>query len=192
MLLLCWDTIPNHHFDFEKNDANDPPQDLNPTQDAFMADTMHNKDLEEDLCFVDMHDFHQLQSHFDELNKVHAKLNQNKIIFMKLVKIFMSFMQQPSVIRNASLPQASASPLPTSSLYGTHTTLLEIFIKDTLELIKNLKPPIFKNENKERNKDNVDTFLRKWAKTHDMQATHDKIKPRHTCAYHLRVRPTSK
>ena len=89
------------------------------------------------------------------------------------------------------MPRASASPLhapshapshESASLHNAHTHNfpIESSTKD-MELLKNLKPPIFKGEDKERNKDNVDTFLSKWAEIHDMRGTHDHLKPRHTC-----------
>ncbi|MCO5589197.1 hypothetical protein L7F22_043163 [Adiantum nelumboides] len=48
-------------------------------------------------------------------------------------------------------------------------------------MLKNMKPPVYKGEDKDRNKDAVNTFLSKWAEIHNMRRTHDAMKPRHTC-----------
>ena len=41
---------------------------------------------------------------------------------------------------------------------------------------KNIKPPIFKGEEKERNKDVVNTFLHKWTGLHDLRRTSDGVR----------------
>ena len=99
---------------------------------------------------------------------------------MNILANFMSI-QHPCATKNAFVPQAPASPLHAPSMHETHTLSIEDPIKETTELIKNLKPPIFKGEDKEWNKDNVDTFLSKCVKTHAMRGTHDHNKPCHTC-----------
>ena len=63
----------------------------------------------------------------------------------------------------------------------THMVFIEDPTKETREVLKNLKPPIFKGEDKERNKDNVDTFLSKWGDIHTMRGTMDHNKLHHTC-----------
>ena len=41
---------------------------------------------------------------------------------------------------------------------------------------KNIKLPIFKGEEKERNKDAVNTFLHKWTGLHDLRHTPDSVR----------------
>ena len=99
-----------------------------------------------------------MQSHSNDLNTSHATLNKNVKMLMELLKEIMS-MQQLSVARNSSFPQANSSPLHTPSLYYTHTTPLKDPIKETIELIKNLKPPIFSGEDKKIMKGNFRHIL---------------------------------
>ena len=44
---------------------------------------------------------------------------------------------------------------------------------EMVALLKNTKPPIFKGEDKERNKDAVNTFLHKWGLLHALRHTPD-------------------
>ena len=54
--------------------------------------------------------------------------------------------------------------------------------KVTAEVLKSLKPPSIKGEDKQQNKDIVDTFLSKWAKIRViMHGTHDQNKLCPTC-----------
>ena len=97
-------------------------------------------------------------------------------------------------------PSAHATSLPPSSsthaqgmqgMQGTHMNMqgmhdinmvsADVPAKETLEVLKNLTPPMFKGEDNEQNKDTVDTFLSKWGEIHQMRGTSDKKKPLHTC-----------
>ena len=64
-------------------------------------------------------------------------------------------------------PHPSLAHAP--SMQDTHMVSVEDPTKETVEVLKNLKPPGFKGENKERNKDIVDTFLSKWGVIHQMR-----------------------
>ena len=65
-------------------------------------------------------------------------------------------------------------------MQNTHMVSTDEPAKEIVEVLKNLKPPGFKGEDKEQNKDTIDTFLSKWGEIHDMRGTLDKNKPRHT------------
>ena len=66
------------------------------------------------------------------------------------------------------------------SLKDTHMVSTDEPAKETVEVLKNLKPPGLKGKDNERNKDTVDTFLSKWGETHQMRGTIDNNKPHHT------------
>ena len=173
------DVNPSIQFDFEE-EAHDAPMDSNPTVDVRMADTEQDKELRDDIGLVDMHAFNQLQARFDTLANNHATLNENVTKLTELVKNWMTSFPQTRLLGDAPLPGASASPKTPPSLSIGLDNPLEVNTKETMELLKNMKPPVFKGEEKERNKDAVDTFLSKWAEIHDMRNTHDKVKPLHT------------
>ena len=45
--------------------------------------------------------------------------------------------------------------------------------KDKVDLLKNMTPPVFKGEDRERNKDAVNTYLHKWNDLHTLRNTPD-------------------
>ena len=70
----------------------------------------------------------------------------------------MTSFPQIRVLGDAPWPGASASPIIPPSLSIGLDNPLEVNTKETMELLKNMKPPIFKGEEKEQNKDAIDTF----------------------------------
>ena len=97
------DISPSHHFDFEENaprreefpPLNSPRQ--APTQDASRENPPTSLDLESmsddeedmgDLNYVDIDDFVQLQTCFDNLSKSHDALNQIVTMLTKLITNF--------------------------------------------------------------------------------------------------------
>ena len=138
-----------HHFDFEDNEPLNShqvsPREANPTpsMDIPMLESMWDDDLDENLGFVDINSFCQLQSCFENLSKSHANLNQNVIMFTKFLTN--SINNQPvHATRNASMPRALASPLHAHSMHDTHTLSIGDPTIEIAQLLKNLKPLVFK------------------------------------------------
>ncbi|MCO5582166.1 hypothetical protein L7F22_036056 [Adiantum nelumboides] len=172
------DVSPSHQFDFEEDEAHDHVADQPPPLDASMVDTTHvdacmeHSEDDDDLGnegLVDMITFLRLQSRFEALSNSHETLNQNVTMLTELIKKFRSSMQPPHAMANAPMPRASASPsslpnvlgnanMPRATASPSHAPILDTHLdiptKDTTELLKNLKPPVFKGEDRERNKDN--------------------------------------
>jgi len=48
--------------------------------------------------------------------------------------------------------------------------------QDGAHLFKHMKPPVFKGEDRDRNKDTVMTFLRKWRDVHDLRKPEESVK----------------
>ena len=211
------DVSPSHHFDFEETTQNAPrneevpPQNsprATPPQDSSRENPPPSLDLEsmsdddEDLGYVDIDDFVQLQNCFDNLSKSHDTLNQNVTMLTELTTNFIK-MNPPQDAGHAhmhahagtslAVPPPHASPtitVPSPHVPTTHVTTMQdthmVFVEDptkltTAKVLKNLKPPGFKGEDKEQNKDTVDTFLSKWGEIHKMRGTMEHNKPLHTC-----------
>ena len=95
-----FDLSPLHKFDFKENatpqEAPPPPNSSHeaPTQDASRENPPPSLDLEsmsdddEELGFVDIDDFVQLQNRFDVLSKSHDALNQNVTMLTELLTNF--------------------------------------------------------------------------------------------------------
>ena len=94
------DLSPSHKFDFEENatpqEAPPPPNSSHeaPTQDASRENPPPSLDLEsvsddeDDLGYVDIDDFVQLQTRFDTLSKSHDAHNQNVTMLTELITNF--------------------------------------------------------------------------------------------------------
>ena len=48
--------------------------------------------------------------------------------------------------------------------------------QDGVHLFKHMKPPIFRGEDKDRNKDSVMTFLQKWRDVHNLRKAEEPVK----------------
>ena len=67
-----------------------------------------------------------------------------------------------------------SSPIYAQDMQGmqdTHMVLTNKPAKETVEVLKNLKPLGFKGEEKERNKNTIKTFLSRWGEINDMRGT---------------------
>ena len=94
------DLSPSHKFDFddtatphEAPPPHDSPREPS-AQDASQENPPPSSDLEsmlddnEELGFVDIDDFVQLQNHFDVLNKSHKTLNQDVTMLTEFITNF--------------------------------------------------------------------------------------------------------
>ena len=131
------------------------------------------------MGFVEIDDFVQLQNCFDDLSKSHETLNQNVIMLTELITNFIKMHSPPSNASHAPMPPQGlmhmgnqlavppphafpasyavppphSSPAPASthatSMQDTHMVFVEDPTKETIEVLKNLKPLGFKGEDKE-------------------------------------------
>ena len=125
----------------------------------------------DDHGFVDMHDLDPLVTRIEGLETQFTTMNailstmttrMNQLIFS--YTLGMPFVP----------PDTAGAYVPPPSLGHTHS--VEVLATPSLEAHnKNIKPPIFKGEEKERNKDDVNTFLHKWTGLHDLRRTSDGV-----------------
>ena len=126
----------------------------------------------DDHGFVDMHDLAPLVTRMEGLETQFTAMNVSLSTMTTLMN---------QLIRSYTLgvpfvpPDTAGAHVPPRSLGHTHSA--GVLATPSLEAHnKNIKPPIFKGEEKERNKDAVNTFLHKWTGLHDLRRTSDSVR----------------
>ena len=134
-----------------------------------------------DHGLVDMVDFCLLQTRTTCLESHIASINQNLTDLTNLVKnivinpVFMAPQNggalQPSLVE----PQVQVTQLgggdgaqhPSTRTSGVNPPITSpVTMPEISNSLKNLKPPTFRGEEKDRNKDFVHTFIQKWMDLH--------------------------
>lgn len=173
----------SHQFDFEEEPVN-PAALSNPGVDVCMVD---NPPLEEDVMadehgLVDMQTFNNISARFFVMHANFTTLNATITKLMELVATFMKTQSPGAGHADVAMPPAGAPPLVTPPV--TEDVTLHVSSapdpKEAVEMLKSMKAPVFWGEDKDQNKDTVNTFLSKWANLHDMRNTHDVMRPWHT------------
>ena len=158
------DANPSLNFDFEMETTN-PSESMDVTLHENVCTTNHPQEnlLQDDHGLVDTHNFNLLQERLTSLEKSQVTLNENVTALMELVKNFMQTMAQnchtEETVTEVPLPRASTPLVQTfvgsipivggePSQAGS-SKLDPLLTKETTELLKNMKPPIFKGENQE-------------------------------------------
>ena len=131
-----------------------------------------------DLNYIDVNEFVRLQTCLDNLSKRHDILNQNLTMLTALITNFIKIHSPQDAVGHAQVPpqalvhvgtsstvppshvpiaQAVLPPHPSpaharsmqDSMQDTHMVFIEDPTEQTVEVLKNLKPPGFKGEDKE-------------------------------------------
>ena len=62
-----------------------------------------------------------------------------------------------------------------ATLYSTSQLEVAIASQEGQNMMKNMKPPVFKEKDQDHNKDAIQTFLQKWSDLHALHQTPDSI-----------------
>ena len=156
----------------------------------------HADDYDMDLshdAFIDYEQYTHLLNRTAVLETQMATLNEN---ITKLSDLFNSFIRSQSMRGRGGISARASgqgtTPLveiipPTNGGHGAGASAAVGYnpisnipnddgplpTPEMVALLKNTKPPIFKGEDKERNKDAVNTFLHKWGLLHALRHTLD-------------------
>ena len=174
--------VPSHvHFDFESDipdlsgahssggGVGDPGLASVPNPDAPMAVAEGDDLLRDDHGFVDMQEFGSLTARVVTIETTLTTINTNITNLSALLGQYMLQNTPPGLGSRASgesIPIVMPPPAPSPPVDSVGPSATQ-----EGAMIKNLKPPVFKGEERDRNKDAVHTFLHKWADLHRLRRT---------------------
>ncbi|MCO5609563.1 hypothetical protein L7F22_063792 [Adiantum nelumboides] len=141
--------------------------------DASMDISIDDMNLDGDHGLVDQHDFNYLVTRTATLEHQMKNVNENLTRVTSLLEQYL----RSQVPGTSSVPRATEgatmpSPTPRTALDPVVPPLTS---PDVPNMLKNMKPPAFKGEERERSKDAVNTFLHKWSDLHALRRTPDNI-----------------
>ena len=150
-------------------------------QDHMHGDTTHkaldaamNNAKEANHGFVDMQDFNHLSARMSTFEHNFSTLNSNVTHISNMMQQFIS-MNGSSVPAPPMMGGAATGASPSKGVAQVTETSLSKGSQEATTMFKNLKPPVFQGEEKDRNKDAVTTFLQKWRDLHQLHRTSDSI-----------------
>ncbi|MCO5573356.1 hypothetical protein L7F22_027125 [Adiantum nelumboides] len=141
--------------------------------DASMDISIDDMNLDGDHGLVDQHDFNYLVTRTATLEHQMKNVNENLTRVTSLLEQYLrSPVQGTSSVPRATKGATMPSPTPRTALDPVVPPLTS---PDVPNMLKNMKPPAFKGEERERSKDAVNTFLHKWSDLHALRRTPDNI-----------------
>ena len=137
---------------------------IEPEQDTHIVDADDDIDLLDPSGFVDMHDLECVVSRVVVLEAPLQSVNTNLTNMSTLFQQYLAQFAPPesgSGVGGGPIPVVLPPlvPPPPVSHVAPSTT-------QEGAMLKNMKPPMFKGEERDRNKDAVHTFLHKWTDLH--------------------------
>ena len=128
-----------------------------------------------DHSFVDLHDFNFLVTRTATLETQVKTMNKNLTKMSDLLKELV----RSNTLGNPGVSMATGGAVEPPLLANTSRIAeaeASTLTPDVPNMLKNMKPPSFKGEEKDRNKDAVNTFLLKWTDLHILRRTPDHIR----------------
>ena len=142
-------------------------------------DTLMHENEVGDHGFVDMVEFGFLVTRTAALGKNLANLNESMTKVTDLLnRLVCQQAMGVTVMPTVAEGGADEPTLSAGQTQGTEASGLT-GSKQGADM-KNMKPPVFRGEERERNKDAVNTFLHKWGDLHALRHTPDSIRATET------------